>query len=218
MAITYRSLFAAGSMSARLLRHPGTVTTVPSALTGLARSNWDTGEPWWNIRAVRYLAERLPSAGTAFEWGSGGSTVWLSNRGLAVTAVESELDWADKVRARAPKATVRFIPGTASGDLRSEPQLRDHGEHFFDDYVAAIHEFEPESLDVVVVDGICRIHCARAARAKVKPGGVVIVDDTNWDFLSPVRSVFTGWEARTLSGFKPRTPEIFSTTFFHRPG
>ena len=100
--------------------------------------------------------------------------MWLSERGVTVTAIESEREWADKVRERCPTADVRFIPGVDCGEYRSEPQLRDRGEHFFDDYISAIDELPDCSLDVVVVDGICRVECARRAAEKVKPNGLVI--------------------------------------------
>jgi hypothetical protein len=169
MKITYSRLLAAGDLSLQLLRRPSMSTTIVPYILRARRSNWATGEPWWNPRAIRYLKEHLPPTGKAFEWGSGGSTVWLSNRGLAVTSIESELEWAQKVRKRRPSADVRFIPGTNSGKLLSEPQLRDHGEHFFGEYVTAIDEFAAESLDIVVVDGICRIECAHLAAGKSSP-------------------------------------------------
>ena len=69
--------------------------------------------------------------------------------------------------------------------------MRDSGEHFFDDYISAIDEFPEGSLDIVIVDGICRVECARRAVKKVKPNGLVVVDDTNWQFLCPHLKPFT---------------------------
>src|SRR6266567_6419183 len=204
-----------GESGLHVLREPGAMITIPPYLMHPLRSNWEAGLPWWNPRAIRYLRANLPSSGKAFEWGSGGSTVWLSNRGLTVTAIESECEWADRVKERCPAADVRFIPGTNSGEHRSEPQLRDEGEHFFDEYVSAIDAFPDDSLDVVVVDGLCRIECARRAGPKVKPSGIVVVDDTNWQFVLPPPETFEGWECLTLSGFKSNSgPCVYSTTFF----
>lgn len=207
-----------GESSLKVLREPSSITTIPPYLLHPLRSNWDAGLPWWNPRAIRYLRENLPSSGMVFEWGSGGSTVWLSERGLTVTAIESEREWADKVRERCPAADVLFVPGTDRGKFRSEAQLRDGGVHFFDDYIAAIDEFPDSSVDVVVVDGICRVECARRAAKKVKSNGLVVVDDTNWQFLLPPPETFEGWKRLTLSGFKSNSgPYIYSTTFFRRP-
>src|SRR5690348_4709149 len=97
-AKVFRLSQAAVNIIIQLASHPSLVTTVYPYVLHPRRSNWDTGEPWWNPRAIRYLKEHLPPNGMAFEWGSGGSTVWLSNNGLKVTAIESESEWANKVR------------------------------------------------------------------------------------------------------------------------
>lgn len=182
-------------------------------------SAWDIGEPWWPIPAIRHLGRRLPERARVFEWGSGGSTVWLSRRGARVVAIESESEWQRRVAERAPEADVRFVPGATTGTLRSEPDLRDRGTHFFDDYVAAIDEFPDDSFDLVVIDGIARCECAKRARTKVKPGGLVVLDDSNWEHLfAPVFDAFAGWETTRIRGFKrPLDVDVSETTFFRRP-
>jgi hypothetical protein len=204
--------------TAELIGDPSLVTDIGSCIGHARSSNWEDGEPWWNSRAIEYLQSRLPDRGTAFEWGSGGSTVWLTRNGMRVTAVESENEWAERVRERCPAADVRFIPGVDSGTLRSEPQLRDRGVHYFDEYVSVINDFEAGSFDVIVIDGICRKACARLAAEKVKRNGIVVLDDTNWKFLRSAAEAFRGWETITFSGFKPKSgPFVYSTTFFHPP-
>lgn len=211
-----KALRTVRDVSVQLARRPSLVTTlVPFALHP-TRTTWDAGEPWWNRRAIRYLEQNLHTSGEAFEWGSGGSTLWLVAHGLRVTAIESEPEWAEKVAQRCPSANVRYIPGTDTGTMRSEVQLLDRGRHFFDDYVAAIDDVAPASLDLVVIDGKCRAECARRVVPKVKPNGIVVLDDTNLKFLRPAEEPFAGWETVRLSGFKRGSPTVFETTFFRR--
>ena len=201
-----------------LLSDPSLITGIGSCINQAKNSNWEAGEPWWNSRAIEYLQNRLPREGRAFEWGSGGSTVWLARHGMRVTAIESESEWAERVRARCPESDVRFIPGADTGTFRSEPQLRDRGVHYFDEYISAINDFKPESFDVIVIDGICRKECASLAAEKVKRNGIIVVDDTNWKFLRPAADAFKGWETATFSGFKRKSGFfVYSTTFFHPP-
>lgn len=200
--------------SRRLITDPGSVTTVG----GLFRTStsWDVGEPWWNSRAVRYLSKCAQPGACAFEWGSGGSTVWLASRGVVTTSVEHDPEWAAKVTARCPNADVRLIKGLTEGRLRSEPQLPDQGIHFFDDYVAAIDDVQDESLDIVIVDGMCRVECVRRGARKVKSGGILIMDDTNFRFLSPAKEQLRGWRKVRLAGLKWRPLDVTETTFFHK--
>jgi predicted O-methyltransferase YrrM len=45
---------------------------------------------------------------------------------------------------------------------------------------AAIVSEPDASLDFVVVDGWYRPVCARAALSKLKPGGLLLIDNTDW--------------------------------------
>jgi predicted O-methyltransferase YrrM len=207
-----------GRVAVQSAQHPSTVLTL-SWLAQPRLDNWQAGEPWWTARAISYLAKNLKPGDRVWEWGSGGSTVWLSERGSVVTSVEHNPAWAAKVRERCPKADVRLIEGTDEGSLRSERLFRDHGEHFFDSYVAAIDETADDSLDIVIVDGMCRIACVRRAAPKVKAGGLLVLDDTDRDFVSsevPHIEEVRGWEVIRKSGFKRRDPDLAETTFFRR--
>jgi len=155
-----------------------------------------------------------------FEWGSGGSTVWLTGKGAEVIAIECKAEWQHLVQDRSPDADVRFIPGADTGSLRSEAQFSEFADYkpFFDDYVAAIDGFADDTFDLIVIDGISRCHCAERAAEKVRPNGIVVLDDTQWDFFAPAFVTFQGWETTRFRGFKRPFPSgIYETTFFHRP-
>jgi hypothetical protein len=175
------------------------------------------GEPWWNLRAIAFLAEHLPAQARVFEWGSGGSTVWLCGRGARVISIESDTSWAQRVRDRCPSAEIRLIPGALSGRRRSEPQLADGGRHFFDEYVEAIDAYNDCTFDVIIIDGVCRSDCAMQAAPKLKRDGLAIIDDSNRKFLKPAERAFEGWPTRRFRGFKRRPLNVWETSFFRRP-
>ena len=200
-------------ISRRLIEHPSALATIGGVIRRTVSD--DINEPWWNKRAIRYLSRLVRPGDRVFEWGSGGSTVWLTRQGATVTSVEHDPEWVARVRELCPTADVVAIPSAPAGALRSEAQLIHTGHRYFDDYVAAIDSIAVGSLDIVIVDGFCRIECTRRAAPKVRPGGVLIIDDTDFRFLRPQR-LLAGWRAVALSGFKPRF-ELRETTFFHKP-
>ena len=214
-SVLSRKTLAGLRVARQLVAHPSAFGTVGSLLTGDTR--WDHGEPWWNARAISYLGEQLRPGSVAFEWGSGGSTVFLAGLGVTVTSIEHDPEWVAHVLERCPGADVRLVPGETSGQLRSEPVLRDRGQHFFDAYVAAIDQVAAESLDLVIVDGLCRIECVRRAQPKVRPGGLLVVDDTDLRFLAGLDRELPGWPAVSLTGFK-RPFDVRQTSFFRKPG
>lgn len=158
---------------------------------------WDAGHPWWNQQAIDYLASQLPAGGTVFEWGAGGSTVWLAARGLAVITVESDSMWAAAVRERCPDVGVWYEPDQ-------------------DRYYQVILDLPPDSLDVVIIDGLLRDECAQVAAGQVKPGGLVVLDDTNVDYYAAAGAAFAGWDAVTFTGPKAGCDGNWSTTFYRK--
>jgi hypothetical protein len=180
-----------------LLRHPVALTTIGAAF----RRNLgaDAEAPWWNDRAIRYFGQHLRPGDRVFEWGSGASTVWMVSQGAEVTSVEHDPDWVANVRVRCPAADVRAAPENAR------------------DYAAAIDEFEDGSFDVVIVDGTYRPECLQRGASKVKPGGLLVLDDTDMRQLARLkRSSLPGWKKVSFAGFKA-TRDVRETTFFHRP-
>jgi Methyltransferase domain len=180
-----------------LVRHPMALTTIGVVFRSDLEA--DAGTPWWNDGAIRYLGEHLRPGDRVFEWGSGASTVWLVSRGADVTSIEHDPDWVTKVRERCPAADVRAAPGNVR------------------DYVAAIDEFGDDSFDVVIVDGIFRPQCLPHGASKVKPGGLLVLDDTDQRQLARLRkSSLPGWKKRSFTGFKA-SKDVRQTTFFCRP-
>lgn len=47
------------------------------------------------------------------------------------------------------------------------------------------------SLNLVLVDGAYRDHCARYALPKLAPGGLLVIDNVNWFLPSETRSPFS---------------------------
>lgn len=179
-----------------LLRRPMALTTIGVVFRRDLEA--DAGAPWWNDRAIRYLGQHLRPGDKVFEWGSGASTVWLVDHGAHVTSVEHDPDWVSKVRVRCPEADVRAVPENAR------------------DYVAAIDAFGDDSFDVVIVDGIYRPECLRRGASKVKPGGLLVLDDTDQRQLARLRkSSLPGWKMVSFTGFKA-TKDVRETTFYCR--
>lgn len=208
----------AAGVARELLVHPDAVATLSWLTRDRKLTNWDLGEPWWNPLAISYLAAHLKRGDRVWEWGSGGSTVWLVEHGAKVTSIEEDVEWAAKVQERCPAADVRFVGGSEHGVLRSRQW--EVSEKFFDDCVSAIDEEPDESVAVVIVDGRCRLDCVRHAVPKVREGGLIALDDSEQPFLSfaPFIPELDGWQVVKKGGFKRRSLVFTETTFLHKTG
>lgn len=158
-------------------------------------------EPWWPYDAVRLLERLIEPSWRGFEWGSGGSTPWLSGRTSGLISVEHDPSWYAIVALGLTTAGARNVDhrlvlpdGAATvGDDYEQIGLR------FESYCKVIDEVEAESLDYVMVDGRARLACLRHAVPKVAPGGYLFLDnsdDDQYQFELP----FDGWSRIDVTG------------------
>lgn len=137
--------------------------------------------PWLAPRAIEWIEANLRSDMTGFEWGSGRSTLWLARRLVSLTSIESDAVWFHQVSRRIREA------GCTNVELRhillehAEADTYANGYDELPVYVRAIEGMADNSLDFVLVDGWYRPVCGRAALRKLKPGGILVIDNTDWN-------------------------------------
>lgn len=162
--------------------------------------------------AARFLRRRLGPESRVFEYGSGGSTLFFAKSAGSVVSMEHDPRWFRRVAdalaaAGLTNASLRLAepgPGPSKdyGSGRRGWKRRDFGA-----YVRAIDAEPDASFDAVLVDGRSRVACVRHAMPKVKPGGLLVLDDSQraryrvaWRVLDAA-----GWKRRSFfSIFPPR--------------
>lgn len=120
--------------------------------------------PWWNVAATRAVAEHLAACPGArvFEYGAGASTAWLARRAGDVISIEHDLDWHTRI---AP--LVGVFPNVAL-----------HRRELADGHYARAIEDVGGQFDLIVIDGRRRVDCLRHSLAHLKPGGMILFDDS----------------------------------------
>lgn len=137
-------------------------------------------EPWISQEAVRFCETCLTKDQIGLEWGSGRSTAWFGTRLKSLLSIEYDRGWHSNVVTRLQKKGIknvecRYVPVEHA---LNEPTLPHYEK--IPSYVSVAEEFENNSLDFVVVDGHYRQACILAVLKKIKPGGWLLVDNTNW--------------------------------------
>ena len=130
------------------------------------------GLPYLNREVVAILDDLLWTDDIGLEWGAGASTVWFAARCRQLVSIEHDPGWAARVRRSLER---QGLIGTV--DLRLFAWSRDAGVPVA--YVDTVQEITDCSLDFAIVDGRKRDACALLALSKVKPGGLLIVDDVH---------------------------------------
>jgi hypothetical protein len=181
--------------------------------------------PWLTQIANEILHSYLRKSDIGLEFGSGRSTLWFAKRVARLTSVEHDKSWAANVLEMLRKANVenvdyKFLPKDAEENKASEAK-----------YVRIIDAFDDNSLDFCLVDGAYRDFCTLKVVEKIRPGGLLIIDNVNWylpsNSISPdSRSLADGpngpiWaEVETLiSGWRHiwTSSGVWDTALFFKP-
>jgi Methyltransferase domain len=158
--------------------------------------------PWYTYPALEYLRQLNFSTKTVFEYGSGQSTLFWAGRAATVVSVEHNQAWYEHVRAKLPANCTLLY------------------ERDSDDYAAAIQRFQ-QPFDVIVIDGLVkgrtRLKCARAAVQRLRPGGMIILDNSDWLPESSRHLRESGLIEIDMTGFAPGNDYTCTTSFYlHR--
>ncbi len=124
-------------------------------------------EPWLTPVAVDLLDEYLKPEMLGLEFGSGRSTNWFSQRLGKLTSVEHSAKWYANVTDR---LRIGGITNVAYLLRNGWPDTS---------YVDVVDSMDDNVLDFVLVDGIDRAACAVRSLDKLKPGGILVVDDVH---------------------------------------
>jgi precorrin-6B methylase 2 len=159
--------------------------------------------PWINYPAIEFLARRARPDMSVFEYGCGHSTLWWAARVREVVACDHDRDWLERIRPRAPRnVTLRHVPLEYGGEYCRTAAA------------------DPGRYDIVVIDGRDRVNCARHAVTALKPGGVIVWDNTDREEYRPGIEALAaaGFRRIEFTGMPPGLNEKLETSVFYRDG
>jgi hypothetical protein len=197
--------------------------------------------PWISYPAIDFLNSFLVRKSAAFEWGMGGSTIFLRRRVPTVISVEHDGKWFEEAQdairsSHLNQFRVRdLLPRFRSRCIYMPPEdicepkdvfqstLRGLTNMSFKKYVTHIDRWPNDFFDLILIDGRARPACCSAAAPKVKKGGVLVLDNSDYqryqepiDFLE--RTKLFGWERQDFLGPGPCSSCIgWRTTIWRRP-
>jgi methyltransferase family protein len=150
--------------------------------------------PWFTYPAIEALKTWDLSDKSVLEYGSGYSTLFWARCTKHVVSIEHNPEWFDKVR--------KLMPSNV--DLRLRP---------LQEYAAIEGHY-----DVIVVDGYAqqrmRYQCAVASLPHLNPGGLVIVDNSDWLPATCLWLRRAGLIQVDMSGLVPGNAQAQTTSFF----
>jgi hypothetical protein len=196
----------------------------------------DIAWPFYTYEATLFLIPRMRQEYNVFEWGCGGSTAFYARWCGHVHAVEHDFHWFDQVRNETDLDVVNIKPQSVEGIeeykiSKTSPESYASwikGERYwFENYVRHIDEVGG-SFDVIAIDGHARPACIRHALPHLKPGGYLVLDNSELEwYRRGIALIPEDWERHDFHGpgratsYRPATnPEmskVWRTTIWRKP-
>jgi hypothetical protein len=149
--------------------------------------------PWLVFGAIDFLDNWLTKEMIVFEYGSGGSSLFISDRVKVIYSIDHDEQWFENVKTAIDKEGIKNIEyklyrpvaeikGSEKNCSDPENYLSCMGEYKdlnFENYVRSIDVFPENYFDLVIIDGRARPSCILHAMRKVKPNGILLVDNAD---------------------------------------
>jgi hypothetical protein len=163
--------------------------------------------PWIVPAAIGWLRRRIRSDWSVLELGAGRSTPWFARRAGRMLSFEDNEYWAEQTGNRLRELGLENV------------ELRQLAVEAFADEVDALPN---EAFQLVVVDfleapTVTRIDVLKPAMQKVRPGGFLLLDDSDRPGYAQAFDLLDGWRFRRFVGVKDGWPEACETGIFRRP-
>jgi hypothetical protein len=163
--------------------------------------------PWLVPASIGWLRRRIRSDWTVLELGAGRSTPWFARRAGRVISLEDNEFWHGWVGDQLEGT------GLANVDLRLRP---------VEEFPPEVDSLEDEAFDLVVLDfleapAVSRIDVLNPTTKKVRPGGYLLLDDSDRPGYAEAFQLLDGWRFRKFVGVKDGWPEVCETGIFRRP-
>jgi len=210
-----------------LLRDPSSIKYIRVYIPSLLPRHTSLTDkvPWITFKARLWLESYLKPYMSVFEYGSGGSTIFISKRINKLISVEHDKDFHSKV------SEVLFKEGVFNCEyILCEPKkrmLREKLPHCcqnyttsvsqfarmsFKNYVQSIEKYPDGSFDLVIVDGRARVSCVYHALSKIRPGGYLMLDDSNRQRYDKAKRLLAGYKRKDFFGISPYSTSLSQTS------
>lgn len=172
--------------------------------------------PWITFKARAWLESYLKPNMSVFEYGSGGSTIFLSRKVNELISVEHDKVWYCQVSSVLSKRGIlnctlllRKPEKKISGETtvyNCKSYTSTSGKYVgmsFENYVRSIEEYPDRGFDLVIVDGRARLSCVFHALGKIRPGGYLMLDDSDRQEYEEAISLLADYKRTDFFGIDP---------------
>ena len=201
---------------------PQTVFRIVKSFCMRENRNVSEGTPWMPWTVIEWFEQTLTPQMSVFEWGSGGSSIFIAQRVRKVISVEYDVIhffvlWIHtKLRRIANIDYVLVLPENGKAQSIYASTHAKHVGEDYEKYCKTIERFPDNSFDMISIDGRARAGCIHLARKKVKVGGYILVDDSERVSYQDALATLQDFERIDRGGTGPHLFYPHKTSIFKR--
>lgn len=180
--------------------------------------------PWINHFAFERLKKMIRPEFRVLEFGSGGSTLFFEQHTSYVYSIEHDAKWYEEVQSKIKEVLhVKLNLIRPEVDPEAEEKYKSiHGLFTnglsFKEYSHGADLLPNESFDLLIIDGRVRPKCLKNSISKLKPGGILIFDNSDRESYQPIiSSLLDKWEVETYQGVTIFDAFFNQTSLFFKP-
>jgi len=216
-----------------VLKSPRRLKFFPQWLIALRPGATPFGDrmPLISFEAKEWLEGYLTNRSKVFEYGSGGSSLFIAKRAGQFISAEHNKKWYELLTRLLKEAGFNnyeyflrepeFIgKELAANDdyfnYTSSPSI--YSGYSFKSFCEVIDKYPDGFFDLVFIDGVARPSCIFHSINKVKPGGFLMLDDSERREYDPAIKLLDGWQQKVFKG--PKSYAIgraYQTTIWQKP-
>lgn len=153
--------------------------------------------------AIEFLKNTINKNHEIFEFGCGSSTLFFAGRVKKLIGIETREKWLEIAKSELPKdcknVEITFMEDGLTNDLYEN---------------AAINS--GQKFDFIIIDSIKRFPSATISIDALKPGGSIILDDSERYYYKKIFNFFAekNFTSKNFSGQAPEQERIKNTTIF----
>jgi len=174
-----------------------------SFLEGLSQDENGNFLPWMTYPAIEFLQEKIKPGHEIFEFGCGASTLFFAKKEAKVTSLETNAKWLETIShmltARSLQAEITLMTDGLENNLY---------ENF--------PKNSEKKFDFIIIDSLKRFECAKHCLTAIKPGGTIILDDSERPNYKKIFDFFAAqnFTEKNFIGIEPGRLRLKKTTIF----
>jgi hypothetical protein len=189
--------------------------------------------PWITFRAIDFLEKTLTKDMRVYEYGMGGSTLFLAKRVKEIISIEHDPTWFNRVKEIIkekgynnwkgyliePEIIIDPINNTDPSDPESYiSEDKGFNGQFFRNYAMSIDQYSDQYFDLIVIDGRARPSCFKHSLAKIKKGGFIVLDNSERDYYYVIHEALASknWQKYNFYGPGPYGLTFWQTSFWKK--